>query len=190
MLNKIRNWIDSENKQLNLSVIYATLATASSNGIPSSRIVAVREISDDSVLFFTQDGTCKVKDMRDNPYASMTVWLPTHQREIVFEGQVIELSKSDNAEYWQSYPRESQLRFLAYAPTSGQRIESPDSLNEKLKLVRDKYAGKDIPLSEHYCGFRLVPTRVYFYEYLTDRLSEVREYIKEGGEWREHWLSP
>jgi Pyridoxamine 5'-phosphate oxidase len=47
----------------------AVLATATDTGTPHSRIVAIREMAQDSILFFTQKGTRKEKELRKNPKA-------------------------------------------------------------------------------------------------------------------------
>jgi pyridoxamine 5'-phosphate oxidase len=184
------HWLHTETQLGSTQAMTGVLSTATVNGVPHSRVVALRELDEKGALFFTQRISRKVEEVLKNPIASMTIWLPLSKQEIVLEGSVQPLSSNENQQHWESYPRESQLRFWAYAETSGQPISEPGVLDQKLKLLRDQYSEQTIPFSPEYCGFRLTPTRIYFYRYLTDRLSEVIEYLKGPQGWKKHYLSP
>jgi pyridoxamine 5'-phosphate oxidase len=186
----IYHWLNTETQLGSTQAMTGVLSTATVSGSPHSRVVALRELDAKGALFFTQKISRKVEEILKNSMASMTIWLPLSKREIVLEGSVETLSSNQNQRYWESYPRESQLRFWAYAETSGQPISTPGFLDQKLKLLKDQYAERAIPFSPEYCGFRLIPTRIYFYSYLTDRLSEVLEYLKGPQGWERRYLSP
>ena len=49
----------------------AVLSTCASNNLPHARVVAIREISDKGLLFFTQKGTRKVAELEANPQANL-----------------------------------------------------------------------------------------------------------------------
>ena len=186
----IHDWLNAETQLGSTQAMTGVLSTATINGVPHSRVVALRELDAQGALFFTQRINRKVEEIRKTPRASMVLWLPLSKREIVLEGSIEPLSLIENQRYWDSYPRESQLRFWAYAETSGQLISAPEVLDQKLKSLRDQYAEQAIPFSPEYCGFRLIPSRIYFYRYLADRLSEVIEYSKGQGEWERQYISP
>ncbi len=54
---KLHEWLNKEKK---LEPEYVVLATASKEGIPSTRVVHLREINEKGILFFTQQETKKV----------------------------------------------------------------------------------------------------------------------------------
>ncbi|WP_242604300.1 pyridoxamine 5'-phosphate oxidase family protein [Legionella brunensis] len=83
--NKMNKWLNEE-KELGVAVNSAVLATVSPQGIPHSRVVAIREIKEDSLIFFTQRKTRKVTDLLNNPAASMNFFLALQQRQIVMDG--------------------------------------------------------------------------------------------------------
>lgn len=186
----INQWIEQEKIMGSPSPDMVVLATATKNGIPHCRIVAIREISYDSVLFFTQRNSRKVTEIRENPNASMTLWLPLQQKEIVFEGTIDQISETECKSHWDTYPKERQLRFLSYAPTSGRVIESQSLLEDKLASYREQYQDRSIEMSADYFGFRLNPSRIYFYSLETNSLSKVIEYKKNGDDWKKSFLSP
>ena len=166
------------------------LSTSTVKSIPHSRVVAVREISKDGLIFFTQSGTRKVVEMKENPIVSFTFWFELRQREIILEGDVVALSEAENQKYWDEYPKEAQIRFYSYAPTSSDPIGSKVQLESIRSEVRNQYMEECIPLSPYYRGFRIIPKRIIFYAYQLDELSDVKEYSLKNQVWTNRTLSP
>ncbi len=189
-IDKLNQWILAERTAGAPNPQQAVLSTATKQAIPHSRVVAIREINEKGLLFFTQRGTRKVEEMTANPSVSMTFWFELLIREIIIEGIIEALSDAENELYWQDYPREAQIKFHSYAPTSSKPIKDKEELELKRSLIREDYAEKLIPLSSLYCGFRLKPNRFVFYSYHADVLSDVVEYTKPKDEWQSQLLSP
>ncbi|WP_133128833.1 pyridoxine/pyridoxamine 5'-phosphate oxidase [Legionella nagasakiensis] len=168
----------------------AVLCTATKEAIPHSRVVAIREINPEGLLFFTQTGTRKVVELSQNPVASMIFWFELLQRQVMIEGTVKTLEEAENQYYWQRYPREAQVRFYSYAPTSAQPIANKQMLEDKRKQCDVQYVSASLPMNEFYCGFRIKPLRMVFYAYRTDELSDVVEYTYVSDGWHKRLLSP
>ena len=168
----------------------AVLATATPSGTPHARVVAIREIDSQGFLFFTQTGTRKVAELTANPQAVLTFWFELKQREIIVEGVVTALSAAENERYWHAYPREAQLRFHAYAPTSSEEILSKAHLEARKAALTQEYANQSVPFSPNYCGFRLLPKRFIAYAYRLDELSDVCSYELNGTTWQRKIMSP
>lgn len=187
----IKDWLSREKALGSPTPDRAVLATTSSkDGAAHSRVIAIREVAHEGILFFTQTGTRKVLEITENPLASMTFWLALQQRQIILEGLIKPLSQQDNEAYWRSLPRERQLQFCAYGPTSSQPIKSLSSLEERYHELIKFYEGKDIPMSEFYCGFRLKPDICYFYTLGRNNFSEVYMYTHNHDAWQRQMLSP
>ncbi len=188
--SKINAWIEKERELGSPHPDRIVLATAGRSGIAHSRVVAIRLIDEAGILFFTQRGSRKTQEIADNPYGSMTLWLAVQQREVMVEGELKPLSQEENAFYWSSRPKQTQLQFSAYAPTSGQPIASTKYLEEKRAELAEQYANKAIPVSDYYCGYRLVPTRFVFYTLNDQAFSEIIEYTRQANSWHLQPLSP
>ncbi|WP_045096829.1 pyridoxine/pyridoxamine 5'-phosphate oxidase [Legionella fallonii] len=189
-ISLLKKWIEEEKKLGVPNPQQAVLSTATLTAVPHSRIVAIREINEDSLIFFTQKGTRKVQELLSNPVASFTFWFEMSSREIIFEGVVNPLFPEENKTYWDSYPREAQIRFYSYAETSSNPIASKEILERKKCSVELEYQNSPLPVSEFYCGFRFKPHRIVFYSYRTDELSDVVEYVQQGLGWGSQILSP
>ncbi|KTD27815.1 pyridoxine/pyridoxamine 5'-phosphate oxidase [Legionella israelensis] len=187
--NKMLEWFKKE-KELGIEMDYTVLATVSPDSMPHSRVVAIRKIENEHLVFFTQKGTRKVEDLQHNPASSMTFFLPMQQRQIILEGTARPLSKDENQQFWQTLSRERQLRFSSYASTSGQAIENLDQLEKRKKELSEQYAHQSIPMSEFYCGFRFTPEYFIFYSLGSISFSEVIKYSKNAKGWEQQPLSP
>lgn len=190
IVDEVNQWLYKENELGSPNPNNIVLATTGKQGIPHSRIVAIREISKQGVLFFTQRGTRKVAELAENPRASMTLWLPLQQREVVVDGTVIALNQEENEHYWNLLPYDRKLRFSAYSPTSGQPIQSLTELENRCKTLSRRYDEATFPISSHYCGFRLIPEVFYFYTLGTTNFSEIIRYSLKQDVWQKQMLSP
>lgn len=167
------------------------LATTSLSNVPSSRIVAIREITHEGILFFTQKETKKVHQLREVPYASATLWLARQQRQVIVDGPVKALTNQENRSYWEKISREQQLRFSAYAPSSGRSIDSLSILDERFQDLERKFKNTLVPMCPYYCGFRVIPECIYFYTLGSgSNFSEVLKYELIREKWRAQLLSP
>lgn len=180
--DKMLSWLKQEEDLNSPNPYNIVLATGSGVAI-HSRIVAIREITVKGILFFTQKGSRKVAEIMENPNASMTLWLPLQQREVVVDGATYFLNQNENAIYWETLSRERQLRFSTYAPISGKVIQSAEELQQRYSALDEQYKDKAIPMSECYLGVRLVPHTFYFYTLGKDHFSEVIKYDFEYDKW-------
>lgn len=189
-LELLKKWIEEEKNKGASNPQQAILSTVTKDGIPHARVVAIREISAQGLLFFTQKGTRKVTEIAENPRVSLTFWFELMQRQIILEARIEALEERENRTYWSTYPRIAQLRFLAYAPTSGQPIDSKQSLEDRKTSLEHEYANKELPFTPLYCGYRIMPKKLTFYSYRTDELSDVFHYALQDGQWSKQAMSP
>ena len=111
----------------------AVLSTCSSSGEPHSRVVAIREIETESLLFFTQKKTRKVAELLNNPESCLNFLFAMQSRQVILEGMATPLSREENEAFWKTLPRERQLKFSTYAPSSGLVIKDPGQLEARKK---------------------------------------------------------
>lgn len=176
----LKTWIEEEKSMGAQYAQHAVLSSQGLDGSPHGRIVAIREIKDDWVLFFTQKSTRKVLEIKHNNQVALTFWFERYAREVIVEGEASFLSAAENAHYWDAYPQWAQIRFCSYAPTSGQPIEDKHLLEEKRRNLERSSKDTGLPCSPDYCGIAIQPKRFVFYCYRTDELSDVWEYWIEN----------
>ncbi|KTC65699.1 pyridoxamine 5'-phosphate oxidase (plasmid) [Legionella adelaidensis] len=187
----LKTWLEEE-KSANIPYAqHAVLSSQGINGQAHGRVVAIREIKEDKLLFFTQKRTRKVEEIKKNPAVTLTFWFELSGREVIVEGEAMFLSETQNRDYWKTYPKLAQIRFCSYAPTSGLPIENKQLLEDKrLQIAEHNQQEQSLPLSKDYCGISVKPLRFVFYDYRLDELSDVWEYQIEGSEFVRRLLSP
>ncbi|KTD57112.1 pyridoxamine 5'-phosphate oxidase [Legionella sainthelensi] len=172
-------WLETEALPFKMGV----LATVDENGLPKSRTVAIREINEQGLLFFTQLGSAKVAHISVNPYASFTFLLPNTQRQVTVAGSVRPVDESENLKNWVTYDQERRLRFLVYGTKSGQLIKKQRELDEELAALRDQYK-KTLPeMPREYVGYTIVPEEIKFYQLNEHRLSDSIAAIRTNETW-------
>jgi len=186
----LKKWLEEEIVAGAPNPQQAILSTVSLNAVPHARVVAIREVDEKGLLFFTQKQTKKVSELLQTPKVALTFWFELLQREVIIEGSADFLTEFENNVYWQTYPREAQIRFCSYAPTSSKPIKSKDVLEGLKKELEQQYESKTLPLSKDYCGVRIQPAKMIFYAYRVDELSDVMEYTSTQTGWMKQCLSP
>lgn len=186
----LNEWINQEKTSGAKYTQHAVLSTSGAAGEGHGRVVAVRLIDEEGLLFFTQQRTRKVAEIKRCNKVSLIFWFEREAREVIVEGEAAFLSHDENEQYWNSYPQWAQVRFSSYAPTSGLPIANKQQLEEKRRELQEQHQDTPLPLSPDYCGIRIRPERFVFYSYRLDELSDVWEYQIEKQGFTYKILSP
>ena len=164
------------------------LATQSPDGKPRTRIVLLKDFSEDGLIFYTNYDSCKAQAMAENTHVSVNfIWHPL-QRQINIQGSTEKVDRKVSELYFHSRPKGSQLSALI-SPQST-RIKSRSILEEKWKTLEDRYEGSEIPLPENWGGIRIIPERFEFWQGRDNRLHDRFEYLIEGNQWKPYRLAP
>jgi len=172
------------------------LATASTDGEPSSRNVLAKHIGEDGVIFYTNYASTKSADLVANPRASATFcWLPLH-RQVHLRGAVERVDAGTTATYWRTRPRGSQIG--AWASTVvPQSSVVPDraTLDAAQQQLEQRFGGPDgteeIPVPPQWGGWRIVPHTVEFWQGRSGRLHDRLRFRQEtSAEWSVQRLAP
>lgn len=181
-------WIKEAEKENILELNAMTLATATTDGKPSSRIVLLKNLDDRGLEFYTNYESRKSKELAFNPFASATLFWPKIMRQICIEGKIERLTKTESATYFSTRPRGSQL--AAWASLQDSKISSREVLGKRYSELNEKYQNKEIPLPPFWGGFRLIPSRFEFWQGGENRLHDRFEYVMEHDGWKINRLSP
>ena len=167
----------------------AALATATAGGVPSQRMVLVKSTGRDGFVFYSNYESRKGGELSVNPRAALLFHWDALGRQVRIEGAVQRLSASESAQYIRSRPRASQLSALA-SPQS-REIPSRERLEQWVAELAGRYAGAELPLPEHWGGYRLRAERLEFWQHREDRLHDRLLYTRsDDGGWEIERLAP
>ncbi len=181
-------WYDSIlNSKLNEPTAMM-LSTADVNGSPSARIVLLKEIDDSGFVFYTNYGSRKGKDLKQNPKAALTFFWDELRRQIRIEGRIEEISRETSKEYFSSRPRESQIG--AWVSEQSSVIPDREFLENKYVELKEKFGNEEIPLPDFWGGYRLIPNYFEFWQGRENRLHDRICYKEENNEWKIFRIAP
>jgi pyridoxamine 5'-phosphate oxidase len=166
-----------------------TLATASSDGFPSARIVLLKGFDESGFIFFTNYKSFKGTQLDENPKACLVLFWKELERQIRITGIVQKASSGASDAYFQSRPLASQLG--AWASPQSQVIENRDWLEEKYSALSKEVNKKHLQRPAHWGGYIVKPVIVEFWQGRPSRLHDRIQYsLEENGNWKIERLAP
>ena len=166
-----------------------TLATASSDGIPSARIVLLKGFDTNGFTFFTNYNSFKGQQLAENPKACLVFFWKELERQVRITGLIEKISSADSDEYFSSRPAGSQVGALA-SPQSNV-IESREWLDNHYKELEIEQEDKQLQRPPHWGGYIVKPVIIEFWQGRPSRLHDRLQYsLQENGEWKIERLAP
>ncbi|MFM1850646.1 MAG: hypothetical protein RIS54_330 [Verrucomicrobiota bacterium] len=166
-----------------------TLATAARDGRPSARTVLLKAVDGRGFVFYSNFESRKGRDLDANPFATLVFPWIALERQVIVSGPVVKTSREEAEAYFHSRPLASQLG--AWASSQSTIISGRAPLEESMKTVEKKYAGRPVPLPPFWGGYRLAPETVEFWQGRRSRLHDRLRYRRESdGSWTVERLSP
>ena len=167
----------------------AAVATATPDGVPSVRMVLVKQVGPEGFVFFTNYESRKGHELAANPRASLMFHWDVLGRVVRIEGLVERTTRDESLAYARTRPRGSQLSALA-SPQS-QPIPSREWLEEQVEELSERYGAGEVPLSDSWGGYRLTPERFEFWQHRISRRHDRLVYTPDGsGGWEVERLAP
>ena len=168
-----------------------SVATADADGRPSVRMLLLKGFDEDGFVFYTNLGSRKAGELADNPHAALCFFWQALERQVRIEGPVVRVSDPEADEYYASRARGSRIG--AWASRQSEPLSSYQALMDRVKECEARFGEGDIPRPPFWSGFRLVPSRIEFWQGRPSRLHERERFERDSGDvrqWRVHLLYP
>ena len=163
------------------------LSTVNSNGVPSSRVLLLRDATEKGFSFFTNYSSRKSQEIEVNPNVCMNFFWPEMERQVRINGSISRLSEQESDDYFNSRPYESRIG--AWCSPQSQVIESREVLENKIQELKKKFPN-EVPRPENWGGYTIVPNEIEFWQGRASRLHDRFLYKKEGESWTINRLAP
>jgi pyridoxamine 5'-phosphate oxidase len=159
-----------------------TVATATSDGLPSARIVLLKGTDARGFVFYTNKQSRKAEDLATNARAALLFhWKPLG-RQVRIEGRVEDVSDAEADAYYATRPRISRLG--AWASDQSRVLADRAVLERRLAQFGEKYPAEDIPRPPHWSGYRVIPAKFEFWQNMPYRLHDRTVYTRAAnGSW-------
>jgi pyridoxamine 5'-phosphate oxidase len=183
-------WFDQavKTEQAPVEANAMTLATVDADGRPHCRVLLLKGLDTQGFTFFSNYDSAKGQQMAARPFAAMTFFWPTLERQVRIEGRVSKVSHEESDAYFQVRPLGSRLG--AWASPQSQVIADREELEELLKATEARFSDGQPHCPEHWGGYRLVPDRIEFWQGRPSRLHDRLNYRLLDGSWNRERLAP
>ena len=164
------------------------VATVDDKGQPSSRMVLLKKLSDEGLVFYTNYNSRKGSEIHLNNKVAVNFWWRELKKQIRIEGLISKASKEDSDDYFDSRPIKS--RVSAIISNQSSVISSYEDLKKDIDEYLEKNDESSIKRPDH-CGlYILVPHSVEFWLERDNRTHERRKYFLDENGWNSCLLSP
>ena len=165
------------------------LATATSGGAPSVRMVLLKGHDSRGFVFYTNRTSRKGVELLANPRAAGVLhWKPL-ERQVRVEGAVEELGDEESAAYFTTRPRDSQIG--AWASPQSQPVADRLELERRVAEIELRFASEtSVPLPPFWGGYRVVTKTIEFWQGRSGRLHDRVRYVLESDGWTRQRLAP
>jgi pyridoxamine 5'-phosphate oxidase len=188
-LRQLAAWLDAASAAGQPMPEAMTIASATIDAVPSARLVILRGLQR-GLVFFTDGESDKAAELVANPRAAAVLhWLVPAHRQVRVAGPVEPVSRDEADEYWRA--RAPAARLSAAAWHQSRVVASREVLHMQVQdMLRDHPGGTGVPRPQRWGGFRLLPSRVEFWQESPDGLHDRIRYRRDGGGWIIERLSP
>jgi pyridoxamine 5'-phosphate oxidase len=164
-----------------------TLATVDGSLRPSTRIVLIKGYDARGIVWYTNYGSRKGRELAGNPFAALQFHWVELERVVRIEGRVEKVDAADSDAYYASRPLDSRIG--AWASPQSQVIPGRSVLVTNAARYGAQFLLQP-PRPPHWGGYRLVPDRWEFWQGRKSRLHDRLRYRLESGAWLRERLAP
>lgn len=165
-----------------------SISTVNSNGMPSSRMVLLKEHNPEGFIFYTNFGSKKSQELEQNPNIALLFHWNVLQRQVRIEGTVEKISQEKAEKYFHSRDRGSQIG--AWASKQSSILTGKNELKEREAFYKKKFANQTVPLPEFWGGYIVKPRYIEFWQGRASRLHDRVIFDLQQNQWQQKRLYP
>jgi len=166
-----------------------TLSTVDGNGSPSSRIVLLKKIDKNKLIFFTNYHSRKAREIKSVSRVAAHFYWPALERQVKIAGIAKPVQDEESELYFRSRPFESQVS--AWASPQSEIVPDREYLEREFRLYLDKFENSgDVPKPAYWGGYSITPLRMEFWQGGKYRLHDRVEYTLKEEKWNRVRLAP
>ena len=187
-IDLFHEWFADAKKSEPLLPEAMSLATSGNDGNVSSRMVLMKSATESGFVFYTNTGSQKVMYFNQNPHVSLLFHWKSLSRQVRINGGVEQIDEAASDAYFATRPRASQIG--AWSSKQSKPMRNEEVLRKEIEFYTARFGTEQIPRPSFWGGYRVLPTRMEFWEEGESRLHKRRLYTKTQTGWSIQLLYP
>jgi pyridoxamine 5'-phosphate oxidase len=183
----LKQWLEDARSAGVAQADAVSLATVGTDGQPSTRIVQLKRVEGDALIFTSALWTRKARELQANPRVSLLAYWPTLGRQLHVTGTAAIAERELAVELFAGRSLERQLQ--AIVSRQGEPIDNIDALRDRhAHLMRVTEIPPECP--PDWGAIRVVPQLVELWSESEDRMHDRFLYERDGEGWRRTRIAP
>ena len=164
------------------------LASVDADGMPSVRMVLLKEILPEGFVFYTNYTSRKSGELMATGKAAFVIHWKSLRRQIRVTGSVEQVPDAQSDAYYQTRSRGSRIG--AWASQQSKPLQNRGELTAAVRKIEETYPD-EVPRPTHWGGFLIRPAEIEFWADGDFRLHDRFRYTKDAdGNWASQRLYP
>jgi len=164
------------------------VATADADGAPDARIVLMKGLDADGIVFVSNHASAKGAQLAADDRVALVFPWHAQQRQVRVTGTAARLDDAASDALWDARPRGAQL--AAAATPQSSVVASREALVDAFRELGEQTEGK-LPRPASWGGYRVTPQTVEFWQGGHDRLHDRLRFSRDdAGTWAVTRLAP
>lgn len=184
-LKELQLWLNKAARKNIIDYNAMVLSTVDSNGIPNSRVVLLKEISQGGLVFYTNYQSAKAREIEYNPNVALLFFWPELEKQVRIQGLVTKISEEENDKYFFQRDYKSQAASIA-----SQQSQPISSRKELLRQFNEVLSQNKLTRPPYWGGYRVNPFSFEFWQGREYRLNDRFQYRLENDKWIIQRLAP
>jgi len=166
------------------------ISTVDADGSPTSRTVLLKGLDESGFEFVTNYESTKGRALLADPRVALLFPWYALKRQVMITGTATPTDDPTSDAYFARRPQGAQL--AAWASDQSEPIARREILDERMAVLEQQYPeGTEVPRPEKWGGFRVVPTRIEFWQGRSKRFHDrLRFSAQPDGSWLCERLQP
>lgn len=164
------------------------IASVAPDGMPSVRMVLLKQWSKDGFVFFTNYDGRKAVELLATKKAAFVMHWKSLRRQVRVVGDVEQVPAKVSDDYFASRPRGSQIG--AWASIQSRPLDARATLAQRVEEIESRYPN-EVPRPPQWGGFIIKPQEMEFWADGAYRLHDRFQFTPDGdGQWSAQRLYP
>ncbi len=188
-VSQLALWLRAAAEAGNPEPTAMTLATVDAEGRPATRVVLLKGVGPDGLVFFTNYGSDKSRHLDHNPWCALNFYWPETDRQAGVRGLAARVGRQKSEAYFATRPRDHQIG--AWSSEQSRPIANRAALEARQAEIERRFAGAEVPCPPDWGGWSVTPVEAWFWQRRPGRLHDRFRYtMLPGRAWRIERVNP